>query len=393
MNIPCVNRVGAALGSVLILMALASAAWPNERVRLPSAQDTIRARIRAEQLLRGGRGPERVLPGPVTDEEKILVALEPDGTPSSVIAVQSLDIEGVGDYFFKIPGPVRDVQPLAGSTGQPGLRSKSVVWQGFSNGEEHLAARLTLDPSEESDRLPIDATLDATVDGNPIETGDSGDLMLDIKLTNTTARPISLPSAIGSPDELVPALGSLHAVLAFGDRPQPGADGIPRAVTAVSPVENKTELVAAPLAYTIDVEGKAMAEGVLSGSNLEADVNIEVEDWSSTWPDVVLRVDPSPPDPSEAQRRVGPRKMFDTLVRAMAEAARLPDVDAYVGSPDPTGQARSSYVFTFVAASTDTVAPPIRIPEDPGVNILALVLASILGALVLVAAVVVWSLN
>jgi hypothetical protein len=72
----------------------------------------------------------------------------------------------------------------------------------------------------------------------------------------------------------------------------------------------------------------------------------------------------------------------------------LPDVDAYLGSPDPRGEARTSYVFSFIEP-VDSSAPPPAVPDVPErkANILAIALVIALGVLLLLAALVVWSLS
>jgi hypothetical protein len=145
--------------------------------------------------------------------------------------------------------------------------------------------------------------------------------------------------------------------------------------------------------------------GLLSGDKLEETTTFEVKDWTGVWPDVVVSMTPTPPAPSEAvvdgtrrQRGADPkgaRAMFDTIMRVAAEAARLPDVDAYVGNPDPEGRARTSYIFRFIppvdeAAVAD--APRSDVPDAEGPNILAIVAAA-LGVFVLSGALIAWSLS
>src|SRR3954465_7521946 len=123
-----IRRLAAIGLSSFFLMSLAATASGAERVHLPSAEDLIKKQVAAEQLLRGGRGPERTLPGHADDDEAIDVAIDPGGAINSVTAVQRLRLHGVGDYFLKIPGPVQDVEALPTSSAQPGLRKGSVLW-------------------------------------------------------------------------------------------------------------------------------------------------------------------------------------------------------------------------------------------------------------------------
>jgi hypothetical protein len=390
-----------AAASALILAELlafgAGAAEPR-RLRLPSARATIRARIEAEQLLRGGRGPERTLPGRVSDGESVNVTITPAGVPRRVTVDQRLRVHGVGDYFVKIPGPVLRATALPGSTAQPGLRSGSLVWQGFSSSGETLGAHVELDPAAERGRLPLAVRVRARVDGEPrrLDAGVEGALRLDVELTNATATTALLTSASAPARPVAAALDAVHGLLSRGRRPVPGRGGLARAIPILSPVTRRSVPVAAPLRVELTVvldraskEVRAPRASVTRGprgTKIVRPTVLSGERTSRTFtiaarvprgrPRISLRVVPSPPAAGEARpprgttwtdaaRRgtISARRMVDRLVRVLAEAARLPDVDGYLGNPDRDGPARTTYAYRVVAGPDDThAAPP---PEPP----------------------------
>ena len=60
-----------------------------------------------------------------------------------------------GDYFFTIGAPLLGVEALPGSDATPGLRSTSVVWEGFNPLRRTLKARARLAPAQTAPALPL----------------------------------------------------------------------------------------------------------------------------------------------------------------------------------------------------------------------------------------------
>jgi hypothetical protein len=351
--------------------------------------------MQAEQLLRGGRGPERTLPGSVTDTERVEVAVSPDGAPQSVVVEQRLRLDGGGDYFVKIPGPVSDVEALPGSTSQPGLRSGSLVWQGFATEGEMLAARVELDPEHEAARLPVQLRADGRVDGQPVDLSReiAGRLSLNITVTNNTAVTLSLPTA-DAPTALVSSLlGTLRSTLSRGQRPDPGHGGLPRAVRVTSDVTQVEKSIAAPLRVRIRIslgsEPPIERTVVLSGQRITRTFRVETT-GSAAKLGLAMVVEPVPPPASEIARLGGTgRAMLDRLVTVLAEAARLPDVDGYLGNPDRDGPTATTYHYALVGAEEQTLRRPAPGRGDPPASVFGIVLAVVL-ILLTIAGLTVW---
>lgn len=410
------GRRGVLAAVALVSVVAGSAhALRGERLPLPSARQTIRDRIRAEQLLRAGRGPERTLPGPVTDTERVEVKVTPEGIPWRVVVDQRLEVHGVGDYFVKIPGPVRSVTGLADSTSEPGLRSGSLVWQGFATDGELLGARVVLDASNEQDRLPLAVTVRATLDGRPVDLDAklSGVLELDVTVENTSGAEVVVPA--GDPVDAVAAARALDrvaALLARDRRPDPGHRGIPRAIRVARATDETRTTVAAPLAVRLTVRfggrgtpkpDRVERAGRLSGTRrtLEFDLARRVSDSRVR---IGLEAEPSlplPPEPpASAQsweegvrsKLVTGRAVIDRLTGVLAETARLPDVDAYLGNPDRDGQTATTYRFDVIAHEPVAGTAPTQ-PEPGQASFLAI--AAVGLALVAAAAglVVWWALS
>ncbi|HET7482718.1 MAG TPA: hypothetical protein VFK89_07650 [Actinomycetota bacterium] len=403
------SRRAAALALAVVVTAIGGASAAPHNVRLPSAADVIRKQIAAEQLLRGGRGPERTLPGRVFDREKVAVAVDPAGRAMRVAVEQTLRLRGIGDYFFKIPGPVHDVEALANSSAQPGLRKGSVLWQGFASGHEVLAARLLLDPEQERARLPLAVALSLTVDGDPV-TGRrpvSGRLVIRLELRNATRSTLATGTATVDRGRTLDALAATRTVLESHRRPEPGSNGIPRALPALSDISTRVLHPIAPVAATVDLELPRGTKDVTVGGAAERDRSVHLRRTLSrsamsvtttvtatvhrmTLPELTIAAHATPPPSSEAS--VSPdassRRLFDRLTTVLGDVAQLHSVDGYVGNPDRAGPAETAYRWTLVPRE-EVVEPPLHPRPDQSANPLAIALA-ILIALGLVAGAVVW---
>jgi hypothetical protein len=334
----------------------------------------------------------------------------------------------VGDYFIKIPGPVEKAEALPDSTSQPGLRSGSLVWQGFSSESETLSARVELDPENETDRLPVAARLRFRVNDRASEVGDhAGGLMeLELEVINSTESPMILPSATpAEPERVAGLLDSVRESLSFGNRPRAGRD-FPVSLVVASPIANRRTRVIAPVSVALRV---ALDEGAkeVKGPHIRVERNdsrvlvtastvlsagkprhtfrftASVPAGSST---VGLRILPSAPPPSDLQpptgkswtgayRRgsVSSRNVLDRLVSVLASVARLPEIDGYLGNPDRDGPARTTYSYRFVTPVAADQPPAGSPPNTRGNSALGIAAALALAAGLLLSLVIWWAVS
>jgi hypothetical protein len=383
----------ASIGAVLLVGAPVSAA---QRIALPTEADIVAIAPGEETILFGNKGIETLLPGPVDDTEKVHVGVAPDGTPVTVGVRQRLVVHGLGDFRFKVSGPAQDVEALPSSESEPGLRKGAVLWQGFSAGTKVLASTMNMFPEEEARRLPLRVAAEATIDGVPAPEGGSGKLLMRISVTNVSGGPVTITSAEGDPAELARALDAVAAELAHGRRPVPGANGVPRALTAQRGVRGASVSIGAPFMIrgrvsfpkgtlaggeaaggelTHGPAGPSISFGGLVGGGEPDELSVVVRgdatDLGRPVLDVVAR--PAPPSVAEARppgggtwaaalgngASVDSRAMWDRLMTLSWEVAKLRQYDTYLGNPDTTGPGASVYRFTL--------APPEE-PPDEGVS-------------------------
>ena len=177
------------------LVAVASAAAAEQPVLLPSP---VRAPTGNPPLQSQAFVGEVRWRGRIDSEERIEVALAATGRPTSVAVVQRLLVGGVGDYVLAVPGPIADVQLAPGSVADPGLRSGAVLWQGFSPGNERLAARIELMSARAAPFLPVRVR----VSRNGTST--------QVSIENVTAYAVDLPAGVGRPAELRAILAAVR---------------------------------------------------------------------------------------------------------------------------------------------------------------------------------------
>jgi hypothetical protein len=344
----------------------------------------------------------------VRNEETVNVRITPDGIPQRVTVDQRLHLQGVGDFFVKIPGPVLRADPLPGSGSQPGLRSGSLVWQGFASDGDVLGARVVLDPERERSRLPLGATVRMRVDGRPVdmEKPIEGSLEMDITLSNQTGTRVLLPRARPRGTAAASALSVVRRTLQRSGSPVPGRGGLPRSIPIGSTGTERSATVRVPLSVTLTValdgnvrdvkaggaelrrrgSGLALeASSTLSGSRSRVRFHFEAE-VSSTTTDVAIDVEPTVPLTSQARPASSEKASFQRLMQVLSEVARVPEVDAYLGNPDRLGPTDAEYHYEVVAAPLQEAQPkaPPAVKENSLLGIaaaLALVLL-VLGGLV-----------
>ena len=400
---------------------LVVAASPAAGLELPSpaeqrAQDLT---LLKEVGARADRVLVSVVPGPVVNDERVLVGLDGGGGVQRVVVEQRLQLTGEGDYQVRERGPARASEAL-GDEPAPVTKFGAVVWQGFSPGTRELAARLTLDPVLEAARLPLRIT--ASYDGRPLEPGGhvpaAGTVL--VTLTNTTVQPATLPTAAdAAPGPVAAALDAARAAALAPAGPRlpaagaglpaqvpatgeaagtgstgvplrvegavsaAGADGAPLAVTVTGPATTPTPSGAA-VAGTLPPGATAELRVVLPGpGRLDLDLTaipaldprtLDPPGGAASWAAWAAR------SPDAAARRAA----LDLLVTTAATAARATSYSPYLGADLP-GTGTTTFRFSF--APPEQVAAG-RAPLEPKPG--ALVAAGVALLLLLGNAALIW---
>jgi hypothetical protein len=363
-------------------------------VKLPTGRDAVALVPGADEILLGAGFEERQFPGRVHDVETVRVDLDTDGSVAAVEVIQRLTLTGIGDFSFRIPGPVGGIEALPEAQSRPGLRRGSVIWQGFSPGERVLAARMDLYPEVEAAHLPLRVELALTVGGRPAdpETAASGRFDLRIRIENTTPIPTRLADAEADAGRAAAALDAIGARLREGKRPVPGRHGVPRRIPSAGEIATRIVEIDAPLQVRGDVDfapgtmrglaveggrvkangaGVAFARRLGGGAPLVAEVHVTGTASDLTLPGLVITARPTPPAASTVAPPTGAstwagagadgRTMLATVMTAMWRTARLRVSDAYLGTPDPAGPASTTYSFVLNpprATPMAAVVPP-----------------------------------
>jgi hypothetical protein len=351
---------GAACVTSLWLWASPAAAAPTP-VLVPSPTTSLTAHPPLGP--RNATLPRQIPLGRIASRTRVVAELDPRGTPTAVSAVQQLTIHGVGDYFFAIPAPVRDVLPGPGTQSKPGLRTGMVLWQGFSDGKRILSARLVLEPAQVAPLLPIRLRLSRT-----------GSLVT-LELANTTSVRVSSFTAVAALTDARRYLAALARFAAGGPAPSPYLN------TKNVRVVQRT--VVAPLRVTgalVFSSGRRVRLDLVLGAGRRT---MRFGKASTGLPKVAL-----------VARLIGfgseapARPTFDDVMEKSLRLARMRQYDAFVANPDPAGSSRTKYVFRTVAPRIALTPPKPR--RDSGFPFATLAIALGLGAL-LAAGVVAWA--
>jgi hypothetical protein len=416
----------AAAASAIVAVSGPALGQGGTNVRLPTGRDAIALVPGADDILLGAGFEERQFPGRVADVEIVHVDLDTDGAVAAVQVTQRLTLSGLGDFSFRIPGPVANLEPLPEAQSVPGLRRGSVIWQGFSPGERVLGARMDLYPEVEAAHLPLRIELSLTVGGAPPrpETLASGPFELRIRIENTTPIATRVTEADADPAAAAEALDAIAARLREGDRPVPGRRGIPKAIPATGQAGTRTVQIEAPFEVRGDVDfppgtisGLAVQGGRLKGTgsgvafgrrlggggSLAAEVRVTGTARNLSLPGLVLTAWPAPPAASTVappdgaatwtgavEAGVAPdgRVMLAAAMDAMWRTARLRVFDAYLGSPDPNGPVSTTYSFALNPPRAAVIVPP---PAPKALGGFGIALAAAAGLALLFAVGLLWA--
>lgn len=387
-------RTAAAGGALLVTLVAAAPSYAAAGIDLPRP-----AAGRAQELALVcnavvGATPERckrsAVPGPVVNDEVVLVGVDGAGLPSRVLLEQRLVLTGVGDYVIRERGPARSAVGLVADSDPPNTKLGAVVFQGFTPGNRALGARLTLDAGLEAPRLPLGLTVgfEPAGGGASRPLGPAGAIpgpgTIRVRLDNRTGQPVELPTGSDVAARLVagPLDMALRAAQGPPGRRLPSTDaGLPRWLDVVSPARRAADQ-SVPLRVTgsLRVTGtpgsatgpgtSTLPDGATVAGTLSAagpvELTVTVQGAGALLLDlsVVPALDPRrlrPPRrlPSWAAWAAGRpplterRAALDLLVATAATGARASSYSPYLGADLPgTG----STVFRYALAPADSVS-------------------------------------
>jgi hypothetical protein len=259
-----------------------------------------------------------------------------------------------------------------------------MIWQGFSDGEERLAAVADLFPVEEAARLPLRVSaLAATVDGTALAPGGqaSGVFELSFRIENVSAIPIQVVEGNAAPAELTAAIRAVRVALEAERRPAPGRDGVPQRLAAKGATRSVTKMIEAPFRVSgaflfppgsvkiAQVEGGTVRETLrgtevafstlLGGGEPSAfELTVKGQATNASFPSFDMRAIPSPPSPRMLDAAGGEDGGLSALMDVLWRTARLRQFDGYLGNPDPTGPSVTEYRWTTTAPAAQPRARP-----------------------------------
>jgi hypothetical protein len=307
------TRIAAVAVAALTCAGTAHAA---QRIALPSPT----AALSTQPPLAGGaqRSAENVAHS-VSASTNVAVAIDRAGTPFAVTATQRLDVHGVGDYFFTIGAPVLTVRAAASSASAPGMRTGSLVWQGFNPGERLLVAQASLEPAKTVPALPL-----------RIEVGPGR-----VTLENTTGVTVATFTADAPRAPLVAYLSLLRGETEHGRTP------LQARVPLGSPPRAVRMTVTAPLHVTGTIGSRRVDLVLTRRAQIHGSGRVALR------AEPVVKVDMGAP--------AGGRALLRQAIRATLTLARANQYREFLGNPDPAGSSRTVYAYR-------TASPPHAAP-------------------------------
>jgi hypothetical protein len=279
---------------------------------------------------------------------RVHVSISPSGTPFAVTADQSLFVSVKGDYYFTIGAPLLDVEALPGSDATPGLRTGSIIWEGFNPLRRTLRARATLDPAQARGALPlrIDVRGDTTT------------------FVNSTGVTVGSFTADADPAPLVRYMVALRHTV------ERGGATLPEATAHISgPARTVPVRVTVPLLVTGTVGGKHVSGTVTDRLTVRARGQVAVS------------VTPALPVLGALDGLSG-RAALARATALTLTVGRLRQYERFLGNPDPTGSETTVYVYRTATRP----APPLAVqPASHGRN-WTVTLAVVAGVLLAAAA-------
>ena len=279
---------------------------------------------------------------------RVRVAVDAQGAPFAVRAVQRLDVRRIGDYSFQIGAPVRDVRAAPGSALSPGLRSGAYLWQGFNPGRRILAADVELDPGAAAASLPLRVEV-------------SGDRVI---LHNVTGLTVPTFAADARVPPLQAYLASLRRSVRAGQLPSGGG------AVVTSPLEP----------VRVQIDASLLVTGTVGSRRVRL-----VLDGSVAFPRGAVHVEVTPQPPlALLTPRAGEsgRALLLRATRATLTLARVHQYQSYLGNPDPGGISRTTYVYSSERRAAPAPTATTRASGRGRFGTVLLVLGSLVAVVV-----------
>jgi len=366
-----------ALAAVVVCCASAPRAAASLQILLPS----VRTVLTPGPPLLGAATPAEVrFPPGMTSDQRVSVGVDRTGKPVSVVVVQRLMLNKLGDYTFSVPGPILDVEAAPGSESEPGLRRDAILWSGFSSGKRTLAARATLRVAPASKLLPLRVSIERDGDALVVRGENASSARGPIFRGPLSAR------------EASKALDETRLQLALGRGAPDLYSTVPR------PPLSQSESIAAPLDVRGELGGVHFQYTLGDGEPMHFERR-----FPHAPPGAKLRLTVTPVPPSrgltppgaatwaEAIRRgrIDRTQLLERVSRVRLTVARELQYRAFLANPDPN--ARSSAVYVYETAVRHAVAAPPTPTDGEGDGLWGAVVMTVIAVGGAAGLVVLWA--
>jgi hypothetical protein len=324
------------------------------------------------------------------------VTVDGHGGPTAIRVRDRLDVRGRGELVVRVPAPALAVEPLDDHS-SPGLRYGTVIWQGYVDGLRRLGALVTVDPAAGAAGLPVTVTVDARVDGRPLDaTPRDGALDATVTVTGTTA--VTGRRLLGDPvradvARVVDGLAAARPGVPRRDSPvrlggavrtAPIDGGTPLAVTGTVAFAPGTVTLAAVPGATIDGATAAFAATLAGDGRPVLRWHLQGRAHGAVAPRLALQVVPVGPVVAAPGARPA-RALLDEANGVLLALGVADRYTTYLANPDQRGAA--VVVYSFATAPPATAATRAGPGDGPPGVVVALVAV---GALVLAGGGLVW---
>jgi hypothetical protein len=316
----------------------------------------------------------------IRNDQRVLVGVDENGSPTSVRVRQRLDVRGRGDYQFAISGPITDVLPGPGSDSEPGLRVDQVLWAGFSPGHKVLAADATLRRGDATQYLPLRLELERAGDG------------VTLTATNATTTPELEYAGTVRPRQIAALLDRTRRSALAGERLTAAYAtfyGLVRQRSRKVQIEAPLQVVGElrvgdgqpvrfdrtlgdglPLALRVHASGSGEPHVRLTARPIPVERQLRPP-GASTWTAALKR------------RPLPAPLLLRRLLESRMRLVRADQYQTFLSNPDADGPSRTIYVYETAKEPQRRAAPAPASNDDGGSSPLVLLLAiggAVLGA-------------